>query len=1134
MAGTNGRQVLVEDLTRQCFLGYEDADEEEIRGMVRLFESKSAQASAQQRRAFEELAGTTRLVSLAQQRLQQLDEGETEAEARAGAFECELGVARAALRDQESSAQASAEALMAQLAEAQAALASSPPPGEASTNLCARLEAEVASGTAGGGEAEAELEAALRRLSSLERRVARRDASLAKAGEELQAAKEEIAEHEAVVANAAEAAASTEAAAAAAAQAAAEVPSGAAAFAPNLRYSQEAPSPPRAQHNGLRHVAAADAPSAVDSEEQVPVSAHAAAAPARAAFVIVQDPSVAPMPQARPTVPSIATSGPVESSVTTSSDRRRARSGGSTIAPVALSYQDDGVVLSSPTGKQGGEMQNAMDSLARSTDVEGAGVRYLLGRRQPNQGFGEEAAIGGEIEESMEPDVDSRQVEVTAEMQHAQIALDRQSSNGTDVAHFRSSWAAAQPTALTASTTGLVDRLYDECLARGGGHLRGASAVRRVLLELSGEGNNDPDAPVNEPPQLGNILRHLGSSVDADVTRAQFRALVGDALALRQSQEVSRYEAGDSMLASMADLHPERLRDIPELPESQMQNAVDAAMLRGSDQPLQQWPALQSWSVDFSKMSMDISGRKSLEAPPCTGTAAEHWASIETALEKLITASSQMPGANGASELKDLRLLAMAFAQSFQDEAHAQLRHRLRAAQGKLGTLLDQRKRAVEDLGVQLEAKDAAVQRAIEECTGLTARLRAATQRAEHAEQLAAASLADLERARAEAAEAAEHRAVHRQVTVPIGTSSSEPLPTPPPIAEPVALMPGASMATFAETLRRELGAAEQQRDQAEAARRESEQRLAELSRRYDEDARTFHGGAAKPPPSASLSQSTAGKEWAGRPDSLLEELEGAARDSMLQRAIEAEESLRRELEDVKGELERRKGEEVEVHEEKAATAASDAASVEEKLGELHGGTFFDKVAFHRSLKQLRFCRLSFDLKRIEWGPRERGPMKMMSVDAIIRVDFGDASRTFRCFEFGKGERPDPGLCMSISTPSRSLDLVAKRERDIEMWVLGLNEVVPYRPERQRFTAKDFYLRRAILKVESAKGEDDVDSECRSNSTTSTASAVTSVTSRRTGSGLADAGSVISGASRGAGGRVRSMLPGRPAWGLHR
>lgn len=241
----------------------------------------------------------------------------------------------------------------------------------------------------------------------------------------------------------------------------------------------------------------------------------------------------------------------------------------------------------------------------------------------------------------------------------------------------------------------------------------------------------------------------------------------------------------------------------------------------------------------------------------------------------------------------------------------------------------------------------------------------------------------------------------------------------------------------------------------------------------------------------------------------------------MLQRAVEAEEALRRELEEVRGELDRHR--ERKDQEERATSAAADAAAVEARLGELHGGAFFEKVAFHRQQKQMRFVRLTFDLKRIEWAARERGPFKVLPVDAILRVDYGDASRTFRCFEFGRKDRPQPGFCMSISTPSRSLDLIAKSERDIEMWVLGLNEVVPYRPERQRFTAQDFWVRRAILKAEANGPDDDVDeSECTSNSTASTVS-------RRTASRVADTGSEISSGSRS---RIRAMLPTRPAWGL--
>jgi len=149
----------------------------------------------------------------------------------------------------------------------------------------------------------------------------------------------------------------------------------------------------------------------------------------------------------------------------------------------------------------------------------------------------------------------------------------------------------------------------------------------------------------------------------------------------------------------------------------------------------------------------------------------------------------------------------------------------------------------------------------------------------------------------------------------------------------------------------------------------------------------------------------------------------------------------------------------------------------------MHGGTWFEKVSFKRSLKQKRFMRLSFDLRRIEWAQHERGPFKVLSVDAILRVDYGDASRTFRNYEFGRKDRPAAVRCFSISTPSRSLDLIASSEREVEVWVLGLNEVVPYRMERQRFTAQDYLVRRAILRLETSADQSQacIDEECGSN-----------------------------------------------------
>merc|ERR1712194_52791 len=103
---------------------------------------------------------------------------------------------------------------------------------------------------------------------------------------------------------------------------------------------------------------------------------------------------------------------------------------------------------------------------------------------------------------------------------------------------------------------------------------------------------------------------------------------------------------------------------------------------------------------------------------------------------------------------------------------------------------------------------------------------------------------------------------------------------------------------------------------------------------------------------------------------------------------------------------------------------------------------------------------MSFDLNRIEWGQHPRGPFKMMPISAILRIDFGDANR------------PRASLCLSISSPSRSIDLIAQSEREVEAWVLGLNEVVPYRLERQKFTAQEFRLRRAMLRLEVGDGDE--------------------------------------------------------------
>merc|ERR1711957_535969 len=98
------------------------------------------------------------------------------------------------------------------------------------------------------------------------------------------------------------------------------------------------------------------------------------------------------------------------------------------------------------------------------------------------------------------------------------------------------------------------------------------------------------------------------------------------------------------------------------------------------------------------------------------------------------------------------------------------------------------------------------------------------------------------------------------------------------------------------------------------------------------------------------------------------------------------------------------------------------------------------------------------------------------------------------------------------------IDLIAQSEREVEAWVLGLNEVVPYRLERQRFTAQEFLLRRAMLRLEVADGQGshvmldchgesagvdqdwDAASGCTSNTSKATSGRAPSAISGRSGS----------------------------------
>jgi hypothetical protein len=200
------------------------------------------------------------------------------------------------------------------------------------------------------------------------------------------------------------------------------------------------------------------------------------------------------------------------------------------------------------------------------------------------------------------------------------------------------------------------------------------------------------------------------------------------------------------------------------------------------------------------------------------------------------------------------------------------------------------------------------------------------------------------------------------------------------------------------------------------------------------------------------------------RPLQLMDELKTAAHHSV-------DASVRRDLEQTRVELEQCWHNEEQKRYEEDTAAAADVAGIELKLSQMHAGTFFDKVSFKRSVRQSRYVRFTFDCRRVEWAQQQRGPFKSIAVNSITRIDYGDASRAFRCFEFGRRDRPAPGLCMSICTASRSLDLIASSEQDIEVWILGLNELIPYRLERQRFTAQEFFLRRAILNLEATSGE---------------------------------------------------------------
>jgi len=772
-------------------------------------------------------------------------------------------------------------------------------------------------------------------------------------------------------------------------------------------------------------------------------------------------------------------------------------------------------------------------------------------------------------------------------------------------AKMRASWADAGPASLSASSAALVDRLYDECVSRSeGGQLKGAAAVRRVLLDISGETSE-------EPPELGALLRNLGSSLDATVTRAQFRSVITQAMALRQSQEIQRFSA--TVTSALGNT----LKIIPESPAvflgtaSPSRLALTSKLAAGFTMELGPLPSL---TLDISKLPCDT--KKLAQSGVLEGhgnggingstTAAEEWLAIQACLKRLRADIEPVHG----SVLQALQCALASFTQCFAQETKS----KLQAVHTSTGRLLEQRRRAIDEMSSQLEERDEELERRASECTGLAARLQMACNRALEAERaaahaesdLAAAKAAALVIARAKDRPSARHHAWASGEAVPRsrvrGMQSSASLGATATSEGGLDRSLGATMASevmyddgdddddaddteacrsgppmqVEEALRRalqeikvlqaEADAAVVERDAAEAGRSEVQRRFDALAQAYAEDAETFKVATAQRQRMSSSFRSTAAPGGGGlrplsaAPGSLQDELEELASSAALQRAREAEVNLQAELEAAREELDQRReeqllreesgaevklqaeleavreeldqrreeqllreesGAEVKLQAELEAVreeldqrreeqllreesgaevtlqaeleaareeleqrreeqmlreeaedeaAAAQAAHVQDRLDEMLQGAWFEKLAFRRQVRQPRFVRLTRDFQYLEWSAKEDCDFKRMPINAVLRVDYGDASRTYRALEFGR-DAPPVSLCFSILTPSRSLDLIAQSERQVKVWMLGLNEVVPYRPERQRFTAQEFRLRRALLRLEDGEGD---------------------------------------------------------------
>jgi hypothetical protein len=566
--------------------------------------------------------------------------------------------------------------------------------------------------------------------------------------------------------------------------------------------------------------------------------------------------------------------------------------------------------------------------------------------------------------------------------------------------------------ACTELSDDLIDELYRHCISRSGTstcpqvNTCSAAVVQCVLLELLdcsvaancdiGQCDDDMDA----------ILRRLGDDPDADVPHHCFAALIRDALTLRKSREVRRFDETavqeDDANLSLLGLGRVESCASASAPTRELVAAPCAWMraLGMTTSPLSPWASLPSWSLELSRFSIDVNAVGYAKAPPPPPIAApvtpdlhdmsasappappppappappapleiapdakslgaaEHWRVVTASLGTLCELAVDPNLAHDAQDeksrvrvalLQELRGELALFVRCYAAEARA----RLQAVHVATGHLLEQRQRDIDDLTAQLKARD------LEAASRSSASTTATVGALNIASTIATSTCADL-----------RHSASPKDNAQ---TQCAQPLMLPLPSSD----------------------------------------------------------------------------TWA------------------LARAVAAEKSLQRELvaSAVPDEAK---------HCDEEQVVASGVRAMQDRLAEMHGGTWFEKVAFRIHVRQPRYVRLSFDLRRVEWGHNARGPYKTLPVDAILRVEFGRASRAFQGYEFGRlCSRPPPaGRCLSITTASRSLDLIASSEREVEVWMLGLSEVIPHRPERQRLSTQDFLLRRALLRLEEEQPDGD-------------------------------------------------------------